>query len=56
VEELDHETGETLEGSGNADGRVDFDQNTLRGVDENLQATGLVDRRVQESQKTLRLG
>jgi len=54
VEQLDHETGETLEGSGDADGGVDFDQNSLGCVDENLEPTGLVDRRVKKSQKTLR--
>jgi hypothetical protein len=53
VEQLDHKTGETLEGSGNTDGGVDFDQNSLGGVDEDLEATGLVDGGVKESQKTL---
>jgi hypothetical protein len=50
---LDHQTGETLECAGNADGGVDFDQDTLGGVDENLQATSLVDGRVEEGEKAL---
>ena len=53
VEQLDHQTGETLESSGNANGGVDFDQHTFGGVDENLQATGLVDGGIEESKKAL---
>lgn len=53
VEQLDHQTSESLEGSGNADGGVDFDQDSLGGVDEDLEATGLVDGRIQEGKKTL---
>lgn len=43
VQQLNHQTGETLESSGNANGGVDFDQNALGCVDENLEPTGLVD-------------
>jgi len=53
VEQLDHQTRKTLEGSGNADGGVDFNQNTLGSVDEDLQAASLVDGRVEEGKKTL---
>jgi hypothetical protein len=53
VQQLDHQTGETLECAGNANGGVDFDQDTLGGVDENLQAASLVDRGVEESEKAL---
>jgi hypothetical protein len=50
---LDHKTGETLESTGNADGGVDLDQDTLGSVDENLKATGLVDGGVEEGEETL---
>ena len=53
VEQLDHQTGEPLEGSRNADGRVDLDQNTLGRVDEDLEAASLVDGGVQKSEETL---
>jgi hypothetical protein len=48
VEKLDHQTGETLEGTRNTDGRVDFDKNTLRALDVHLELAGFVDRRVEE--------
>jgi hypothetical protein len=51
---LDHETGETLECTGNANGGVDFDQDTLGGVDEDLQAASLVDGGVEEGEKALK--
>lgn len=54
VEQLDHQTGESLERSRNADGGVDFNQHTLGRVDENLQATGLVHGGVEKSKQTLR--
>jgi hypothetical protein len=53
VEQLDHQTGETLEGSGKANGGIDFDQNTLGRVDENLQATSLVNGGIEESEEAL---
>lgn len=54
VEQLDHQTGESLERSGNADGGVDFDQDTLGSVDENLQTTSLVHGRIKKGKQTLR--
>jgi hypothetical protein len=54
VEQLDHQTSKPLERSGNADGRVDLDQNTLGRVNENLKAASLVDGRVQKSEKALK--
>lgn len=54
VEQLDHQTGEPLECSRNADGRIDFDQDTLGGVNENLEPTGLVHGGIEESEQTLR--
>lgn len=55
MEQLNHETGEPLESSGNADRGVNLDQNSLGGVDEDLEATGFVDGRIKQSQKALRL-
>lgn len=54
VEQLHHETGEPLECSRDTDGRVDFDQDALGGVDENLEPTGLVHGGVEKSEQTLR--
>lgn len=56
VEELDHQTSETLEGTGNADGGADFDQDTLGRVNVDLEFAGLVERRVEQSEETLRIG
>lgn len=53
VQQLDHQTSETLECAGNANGGVNFDQDTLGGVDENLQAASLVDGGVEEGEKAL---
>lgn len=53
MKQLHHETRKPLEGSGNSNRRADLDQDALGGVDENLQFAGLVDRRVEESEKTL---
>lgn len=56
MEELDHQTSETLEGTGNANGGADFDQDTLGCVNVDLELAGLVERRVKKSEKTLRNG
>lgn len=48
MEQLDHEPCETLEGTWNADSRADFDQNTLGGVNVDLQLACFVDGRVEE--------
>lgn len=56
VKQLHHETGKSLEGTGDADGGVDLDQDALGGVDEDLETTGLVDGRVKQGQKALRVG
>lgn len=53
VQQLDHQTGETLECTGNAHGGVDLDEDTLGGVDENLQAASLVDGGIEEGEKAL---
>lgn len=53
VQQLNHETGETLESTGNADRGRDLDEDALGGVDVDLQAAGLVDGRVEQSQEAL---
>jgi hypothetical protein len=53
VEELDHETCEAFKCTGNSYRRADFDKDTFRCVDVNLQLASLVDRRVKESKEAL---
>ena len=53
MQQLHHETGEPLEGSGDTNGRADLDQYAFGGVDKDLQFSRLVDRRVKQSEKTL---
>jgi hypothetical protein len=48
-----HETGETLEGTGNTDMGVDFDQYALGGVDIHLQQASFVQGRVEKSEQAL---
>jgi hypothetical protein len=52
---LDHETGESLECSWDADGWADLNKNTLGSVDVDLELAGLVDRRIEEGKETLRV-
>lgn len=54
VQELNHKTGETLEGTWNSDGWADLDKDTLGCVDINLKSSSLVDRGIEEGEKTLR--
>lgn len=54
VQQLDHQPGKSLESTRNANAGVHFNQDTLGGVNEDLQFPGLVDGRVEESEKTLR--
>lgn len=56
MEELNHQTSETLKGTGNADGGADFDQDTLGCVNVDLEFAGLVERRVEKSKETLGVG
>ena len=53
VEQLDHETGEALEGSGDADSGADFDEDALCGRDVDLESAGFVDGRVEEGEEAL---
>jgi hypothetical protein len=53
VQELDHQTGEALEGTRDAHGRRDLDEDALCGVDVDLQSAGLVDGRVEQGQEAL---
>ena len=52
---MDHETGEALERSGNANSRANFDQDAFCSVDVDLQLASLVDGRVQQSKQTLKV-
>ena len=49
-----HQAAEPLEGSRNPHMRVDLDENTLCGVDVDLQQARLVERRVEQRQQALR--
>lgn len=42
MQELDHESGKTLECSRNANRGIDFDQNAFCGMDVNLKFTGFI--------------
>jgi hypothetical protein len=53
MKELNHETGESLEGTRNADSRVYLDENAFSGVNIYLEFAGFVDRRVEESEEAL---
>ena len=53
MQQLDHETSEAFEGTGNPDGGGDFDEDTLGGVYVNLQPAGLVYGGVEESEEAL---
>lgn len=53
VEELNHETGESLEGSGNPDRGRYFNQNAFGCVYVYLQPPGLVNRGVKQGQQAL---
>lgn len=48
-----HQTTEALECSWDADGRVDFDQNTFVGVNVYLQSASFVHRRIKKGEQTL---
>jgi hypothetical protein len=56
MEELDHQPGESLKGTGNANAGVDLDEDALGGMDVDLEFTGLVDGGVEEGEETLRQG
>lgn len=53
MKKLDHKTSESLERARNADCRVDFDENSSGGVNVNLKFASLVDRGIEEGEKTL---
>jgi len=54
VEKLDHQTGESLEGTWYADRWADFDEHALGGMDVDLKLACLVDRGIEEGKETLR--
>lgn len=53
VQQLHHQTGETLEGTRDAHARADFDEDTLGCVDVDLEPSSLVDRRVEKGKQAL---
>jgi chitinase len=53
MQKLDHQTSEAFESTGDADSWVDFDEYAFGGVDVDLELAGLVDGRVEESEKAL---
>lgn len=53
VQQLNHETCESLERSGNSDRRGNFDEDALGGVNINLQLSSLVDGRIKKRQEAL---
>jgi hypothetical protein len=50
---LDHETCEPLEGSWDANGWVDFDQDAFGGMNEDLELAGFVDWGIEEGKEAL---
>lgn len=53
VQKLHHQASKTLEGTGNADRGVDFDQDPFGGMDEDLELASLVHRGVEQGKQTL---
>ena len=56
VKQLDHKTCESLEGSWDTNGWTNFDEDAICGMDVDLQFTGLVNGRVEESEEALCAG
>ena len=56
MEELDHETSESLERPRYPDGGIDFNENTLGCVNVYLQPSSFVDGRIKKSQEALDRG
>ncbi len=54
VQELDHQSGESFEGTWYADRWADFDKDALGRVDVNLQPSSFVDRGVEQCEEALR--
>jgi hypothetical protein len=53
VQQLDHETSESLKGTWNTDGWADFDQDPSGRMNIDLELASLVDRGVEKRQKAL---
>lgn len=53
MEQLDHQAGKSLEGSWDAYGGADFDEDAFGGVDVDLQFSCFVDGGVEEGEETL---
>jgi hypothetical protein len=54
VEQLNHQTCETLECTRDSDSGADFDQDAFSGCDVDLELAGLVDGGVEKGEKTLK--
>lgn len=52
MQQLHHETSKSLERSGNAYSRADFDEDAFGGMDVDLEPAGLVYWRVEEGEQT----
>lgn len=53
MKKLYHKTRKSLESTWNADSGADLDEHSFGGVNVDLETSSFVDRRVQESKKTL---
>lgn len=53
MQELDHQARESLKGTRDTDGRADFDENALGGVDVDLEFPSFVDGRIEEGEEAL---
>lgn len=53
MQQLDHQTGEALKGSGDTDRGRDLNEDTLGSMDVNLELASFVDGRVQQGEETL---
>jgi hypothetical protein len=53
MQQLDHQTGEALEGTRYAHGGVDLDEHAAGGLDVDLQLARLVDGRVEQGEQAL---
>jgi hypothetical protein len=50
---LDHKTGESLEGTWDANCWTNFDENTFGGMNVDLQLASFIDRRVEKGKEAL---
>jgi hypothetical protein len=53
MQQLNHQAGETFEGSRNAHRRTDLDQDAFDRLDVDLELSGLIDWGIEQSEKAL---